>query len=62
MIKSLSGRFCKQLGRFHMLMAKACSETVLLREFSNKDFHCLSFRKYISYDDHLFLENVQNFM
>ena len=28
-------------GRFHMLTAKACSETVLLREFSNKDFHSL---------------------
>ena len=39
--KALSWRFRKQLGRFHMLTAKACSETLLLRELCNKDFHSL---------------------
>ena len=39
MIKLLSGRFCKSLGRFHMLGVKACSETALFREWSNQDFH-----------------------
>ena len=31
----------KHLRHFHILTAKACSETVMLREFSNKDFHSL---------------------
>ena len=43
-----------------MLTPKACSETILLREFFDKDFQSLQFRKYISYDDHLFFQNVQN--
>ena len=41
MIKALSWRFCKYLGRFHMLTVKACSETALFREWSNKAFHIL---------------------
>ena len=59
-IKSYSWRFRKHLSRFHMLTSKACSETILLREFFDKDFQSLQFRKYISYDDHLFFQNVQN--
>ena len=62
MMKALSWRFRSQLGRFRLLTAKACSETVLLREFSNKDFQSLQFRKYNSYDDHLFFQNVQYFI
>ena len=62
MINTPSWRFRKHLGRFHMLTTKACSETVLFREFSNKDFYSLQFRKYITYDDHLFFQNVQNLM
>ena len=41
MIKVLSSRFRKQLGRFHMFSAKALSETLLLRKFCKKDFHSL---------------------
>ena len=41
-----------------MLTAKAGSETMLFIEFSIKDFHTLQFRKYISYDDHVFFQNV----
>ena len=40
-IKALSWRFSNYLGCFHMFTVKACSETVLLREFSIKDFHSL---------------------
>ena len=40
-IKALSSTLRKYLGRFHMFTVKACSETVLLREFSNKGFHSL---------------------
>ena len=39
--KSFSSNFSKHLERFHKLTAKALSETVLLREFSNKAFHSL---------------------
>ena len=41
MIKLLSWRFGKYLGRFHMLTIKACSEAVLFREWSNEEFYCL---------------------
>ena len=61
-IKALSWEFSQHLRRFHMLHAKDCSETLRLREFSNKDFHSLEFRKHISYDDHLFFQNVPNLM
>ena len=44
----------------HVDSQSACSETILLREFFDKDFQSLQFRKYISYDDHLFFQNVQN--
>ena len=58
MLKALSLRFLNYLGRFHMLTLKVFFETVLFREWSNQDFHSLQFRKYISYDDHLFFQNV----
>ena len=41
MIKSLSWRFGKYLGRFHMLTVNARSETELFIEWSNQDFHSL---------------------
>ena len=62
MIKALSWRFRKYIRRFHMLTVKGCSETRLLGEWSNQAFHSLQFRKYITYDDQFFFENVQNFM
>ena len=34
----------------------------LFREWSNQDNHSLWFRKYISYDIHLFSQNVWNLM
>ena len=62
MAKALSWRFRKYLGQFHMLTVKACSATTIFREWSNQDFHSLEFRKYISYDNHPFFENVENLM
>ena len=56
--KVLSGIYHKYVGRFHMLSVNVCSETVLLRERSNQDFHTLSFRKYISSDNNPFIKNV----
>ena len=41
MIKVLSRRFRKYLGRFDMLTAKACFETLFFRESSNQVFHSL---------------------
>ena len=48
--QALSWKYRNHLGRFEMLTAKACSETAFLREYI--------YRKYISYDDHLFFQNV----
>ena len=58
MIKVLLSRFRRYFGRFHMFTVKACSETALFREWSNQDFQSLQFRKFISYDNHLFFQNV----
>ena len=41
MIKALSSRFRRYLGRFPMFTIKACSETALFGEWSNQDFHSL---------------------
>ena len=58
MTKALSWRFHKYLGCFHMLTVKARIETALFREWSKEDFHTLYFRKYISYENHPFLQNL----
>ena len=43
MINALWWKSSKHLGCFHMLTAKACSETVPLREFLNKPFRVCNF-------------------
>ena len=43
-----------------MLTLKGSSETPPFREWSHELFDNLYFRKYISYDDFLFFENVSN--
>ena len=58
MIKALSARFPKDLGRFHMLSVKGCYERELFREWPNQDFHSLKFRKYTSCDNDPFFQNV----
>ena len=60
MIKVLWFRFLKCLGPFNMLTLKGSSETPPFREWSHELFDNLYFRKYISYDDFLFFENVSN--
>ena len=45
-----------------MLTVEGYSETALFGEWSNQVFDSLEVRKYISYDDLPFFENVQNFM
>ena len=62
MIKVLSRRLHNCLGSFSMLTVLECSETVLFKEWSHQVFDSLYFRKYISYEDFIFFENVWNLM
>ena len=41
-----------------MLTVKGCPETALFWELPNQAFDILQFRKYISYDDLSFVENL----
>ena len=45
-----------------MLTVERCFETVLSNEWRDQALHCRLFRKYITYEDLLFFENVQNLM
>ena len=38
----------------------ACSDTPLLIEWFDEAFHSLEIRKHISYEQHLFFQNVEN--
>ena len=60
--KKLLWRFHKCLGHFNMLTVEGCSETVLFGEWSDQVWDSRKFWKYISYDDLLFFENVENLM
>ena len=60
MLKVLWFRFKKSLDLFTMLLFEGCSETGLFRHLSNHCFLSLQFPKYISYEGHLFFQNVQN--
>ena len=42
-----------------MLTVEGCFETALKSEWRDQALHGCKFREYISYDDLLFLENVQ---
>ena len=66
MVKALPFRFEQCFGPFTMLLVKGSSETRLFRHLSNHVFwspkiHEVFFgvQKYMKYEDHLFLENVQ---
>ena len=39
---------------------EACFETPLLIEWCDEVFHSLEIRKHISYEQHLFFQNVEN--
>ena len=58
MMKGLSSTFHNGLGPFDMLTLEGRSETTLFREWSKQVFHSLEFRKWNSYEDHLFLHSV----
>ena len=58
--RSFRSELC--LGLFTMFLVEGYSETVLFRYLSNHVFQTLQFRKYISYDCHLYFEYVQNFI
>ena len=45
-----------------MLTVEGCFETALNREWRDQVLHGFKFWKYISYDDLLLFENVQNLM
>ena len=45
-----------------MLTVEGCFETALNNEWRDQVLHGRSFRKYITYQDLLFFENVQNLM
>ena len=45
-----------------MLTVEGCFETPLNSEWRDQALDCREYRKYISYDDLLFFENVQNLM
>ena len=50
--------FKQFLGHFHMLFVKASSEMGVFTEWSDEFIHSVKFRKYISYDHHIFTQNV----
>ena len=58
MVNLLPLRFQQFFGPFTLLPVKGSSETGFFRHLSNHVFHTTSVRKYISYEGHLFFENV----
>ena len=55
-------RFEQCLGQFAMLLVEGYCETALFRLLGNDVLGSPEFPKYISYECHLFFENVQNLM
>ena len=62
MIKVWSVRFQQCLGQCSMFSVEECSETGLFRHLYNHVFPSPQFPKYISYQGHLLLENVEKLM
>ena len=60
MTKVLPFRFQQCLVPLTMLLFEGFSEKGLFRHLSNHDFEITYVEKYISYEGHLFFENVQN--
>ena len=59
MVKVLLFSFQQCFGPFTMLLVEGSSETELFRHLSNHVFRSQA-QKYISYEGHLFSENIQN--
>ena len=62
MIKVLSCRIQQCLAPLTMLLLKASSKTGLFGLLSNRVFCSTLFRKHITYEGHLFFQNLQNFI
>ena len=62
MIKLLSFRFQQSFDPFTMVLVVRSSETGRFRYISNHVFRSKKKKKYISYEDHLFFGNVQNWV
>ena len=62
MIKVLSCRIQQCLAPLTMLLLKASSKTGLFGLLSNRVFCSTLFRKRITYEGHLFFQNLQNFI
>ena len=60
MVRVLSFRFQQRFGPFTMFLVKGSSETGLLRDLPNHAFGSPLLRKYITYEGHLFFDNVEN--
>ena len=60
--KEVAFRFQQCLRPFTMKLVEWSSETGLFGHFSNHVFPRLNFQKYKSYEGHLFIENIQNFI
>ena len=58
MIKVLSWRFHKCLGTLNMLNLEECSDNAIFSDWSNQVLDSPWFRKYIGYDNLLFVGNV----
>ena len=61
MIKVCSWSFQQYFWPFNMLTFKRCFETGLFRHLTNHAFRSLLFRKYITYESHLFFRRCSKF-
>ena len=58
--KSAFMKIFQCLWTLHIFTLEECSDNVIFSEWSNQALDSRSFRKYIGYDNLLFLENVWN--
>ena len=62
LVKALSLRLNQSFGLFTMSFVERSSQSGVFRHLSKDVFRGRYFRKYISYEGHLFFENVRNLM
>ena len=62
MVKVALCRFQQSLGPFAMFVVEDTSKMGFYMHSFNDVFRTRKFCKYIGYEDHLFVQNVQNFM
>ena len=62
MKQSRKGAAVQFFGLFNMFTIEVCSETGLFKNLTNYVFRSVWFQKYITYEGHLSLQDVQNLM